>query len=324
MNKKIKIIGLIIVFLLMGTLIVQAATATKESIKKNLENYSYTGKVASAVVGNSKYTVGGDAAKISSLAVTDDTITFISSNTSLIYKYKVEGNICTFTAETDITAQATTNDYLTETLKVNLLSACFLAVTDSDSIDSNNALYYYIDKVEKTKLNLNYDGIANDNYLALAKRYVEKIGRVDDTVFNQYTRTLTNNETNCKYETVLEIKLDQVSKISIDRPATNSSPTTTAPETTTPEPVHDPKEDLVPVTNTEANYVTGSNTLDTSLNNELIENVTGKIDQNPSSKTNVGGTETKGNNVLKVVVILIIIALVAVAIIRFEKIKNQK
>jgi len=169
MNKKLKIVSLIIIFLLIGTLAVQAATVTKESIKKNLESYSLTGKVASAVVGNSKYTIGGEAARISSVAVTDDTISFLSSNTPLIYKYKVEGNVCTFTAETDITAQTTTNEYLTETLKINLLSACFLAVTDSENVDSNNALFYYIDRADKTKLNVSYDGIANDNYVAIVK-----------------------------------------------------------------------------------------------------------------------------------------------------------
>ena len=246
MNKKLKIVSLIIIFLLIGTLAVQAATVTKESIKKNLESYSLTGKVASAVVGNSKYTIGGEAARISSVAVTDDTISFLSSNTPLIYKYKVEGNVCTFTAETDITAQTTTNEYLTETLKINLLSACFLAVTDSENVDSNNALFYYIDRADKTKLNVSYDGIANDNYVAIAKRYVETVGRVDDTVFNLYTRTLSNTETNCKYETVLEIRLDQISKISVDRPATNSSPTT-QPDTTTPPPATTEPEEPVSI-----------------------------------------------------------------------------
>jgi len=325
MNKKLKIVSLIIIFLLIGTLAVQAATVTKESIKKNLESYSLTGKVASAVVGNSKYTIGGEAARISSVAVTDDTISFLSSNTPLIYKYKVEGNVCNFTAETDITAQTTTNEYLTETLKINLLSACFLAVTDSENVDSNNALFYYIDRADKTKLNVSYDGIANDNYVAIAKRYVETVGRVDDTVFNLYTRTLSNTETNCKYETVLEIRLDQISKISVDRPATNSSPTT-QPDTTTPPPATtEQKNDVVPTTNTEANYVTGSNVLDTKIDNGVIDNATSKIDANTVDKPE-GKKDNKvqGNDVLKVIVILIIIGLVVVAIVRFEKVRKQK
>ena len=329
MNKKLKMVSLLILFLLIGTIAVQAVTVSKESIKKNLENYSIIGKVASAVVGNSKYTVGGDAARISSIAVTDDTITFSSSNTPLIYKYKIEGNICTFTAETDLTASTTTNEYLTETLKINLLSACFLVVTDSDNMDSNNALYYYIDKVEKTKLNVNYDGIDNQNIVAIGRRYIENVGRVDDVVFNQYTRILSNTDTNCKYETVLEIKLDQVSQISVDRPATNSSPTTqpntntTAnPSTTTPQ---EPNTNAVPATNTTANYVTGSNTLDTEINNELIKNITGQIDQNPDSSADVGEQgKVQGNNVLKVIVILMIIGLVVVAIVRFEMVRKQK
>lgn len=330
MSKKLKIVSVLILFLLIGTIAAQAVTVSKESIKKNLENYSIIGKVASAVVGNSKYTVGGDAARISSIAVTDDTITFSSSNTPLIYKYKIEGNLCTFTAETDITAQTTTNEYLTETLKINLLSACFLAVTDSTSIDSNNALYYYIDRVEKAKLNVNYDGIDNQNFIAIGKRYIETIGRVDDTVFNQYTRTLNNTDTNCKYETVLEIKLDQVSQISVDRPATNSSPTTQPDTSTTTPPAttvpgQDQNTNAVPETDTNANYVTGSNSLDTGIDNSVIENVTSKIDQEPNSKAEVGqGEKVQGNSVLKVIVILIIIGLVVVAIVRFEMVRKQK
>ena len=51
---------------------------------------------------------------------------------------------------------------------------------DSENVDSNNALFYYIDRADKTKLNVSYDGIANDNYVAIAKRYVETVGRVDE------------------------------------------------------------------------------------------------------------------------------------------------
>lgn len=325
MNRKLKIGSMIILFLLIGTIAVQAVTISKETIKKNLEGYSLTGKVASAVVGNSKYTVGGDSAKIGNVAVTDDTISFVSSNTPFIYKYKVEGNVCTFLSETDLTKETTMDEYLSQTLKINLLSACFLAVTDSYQVDSNNALYYYMDKIEKTKLNVNYNEINNQDYLALGKRYVETIGRVDDKVMNQYIRIISNTETNCKYETVLEIKLDQITNISVDRPATNSSPITNPNENI---PVRSPENDLVPVNTQSANYV-GTNRLtemENGIGNDVIGAVTNQIDETPDSRASVGQSSQKeaDNTGLKIIIVIIIIALVAVAIVRYEKVRKEK
>jgi len=311
-KKKIKIISLIVIFLLMFTITVQAVTVTKETIKKNLENYAMTGKVASAVVGNSKYTVGGDATDISSLSITDDTISFISSSTPLIFKYTVNGNTCTFTAQADITSETSTNDYLTETLKVNLLSACFLAVTDSFDIDSSDALYYYEERVTTTKLNLDYTGIDNQDYLNLSKEYVENIKDVNDAVFKQYTKTLTNNETNCKYETILEVNLNQVANIKVNTPdVQNTSPTQTATENVFINTATVENEITNETTNTTENEI-GNNNVENNIqtnaiNNEVVEDV--QVEEN----------ESPVKTILKIVAIVALITVVVISIILFER-----
>ena len=304
------------VFLLSFTIGVQAVDVTKETIRKNLESYAMTGKVASAVVGNSRYTVGGDAAGIASLAITDDTLSFISSNTPLIFQYKIEGNVCTFIVESDITDQTDTNDYLTETLNINLLSACFLSVTDSFDVDSNDALYYYEERAEQTKLNINYEGIDNRDYIGIAKRYVENVGMVDDAVFHQYTKVITNSDTNCKYQTILEIKLDQVSNIKVERPVVEYPTTNT---NTTAE-----QNTLVPVNNTTSNEIANEVVNETSneITDELIGEVTNQIEQETAQEENANQETTEGNTgstIFKVITILVIVALVVFAIVLFEK-----
>jgi len=103
------------------------------------------------------------------------------------------------------------------------------------------------------------------------------------------------------------------------------TPTPSQPTNTTPPATTEQKNDVVPTTNTEANYVTGSNVLDTKIDNGVIDNATSKIDANTVDKPE-GKKDNKvqGNDVLKVIVILIIIGLVVVAIVRFEKVRKQK
>lgn len=316
-KKEIKIVSLILIFLLMFTITVQAVTVTKETIKKNLESYSMTGKVASAVVGNSKYTVGGDATDISSLAITDDTISFISSSTPLVFKYTISGNTCTFTAQADITNQTNTSDYLTETLKVNLLSACFLAVTDSFGIDSSDALYYYEERVATTKLNIDYTGIDNQDYLNLSKEYVENVDSVNDAVFKQYTKTLTNNNTNCKYETILEVNLNQVANIKVDVPnVQNTSPTTPTTPTTNENVFVNTAENEI------ANELTNetTNTTENEIGNNEVANVEANVVNNETVE-DVQAVEQGGSvkTVLKGVAIVALITIVVIAIILFER-----
>lgn len=309
-NKSILIIFFIVILLMVFTLPVKAVTVNKETIKKNLESYAMTGKVASTIVGNSKFTVGGDAAKISSLAITDNTITFLSSDSPMVYNYTINGNLCTFKAEVDINPETKTEEYVSARLKTNLLSACFLAITDSYDIASDDALYYYVEKSEQTKLNIDYEGIDNKNYVGLSQRYVAQVGKVEDTIFRQYTKVLVNNEQNCKYETILEINLDQVSNLKVQRPVDKQP----EPQTNT----------LVPVVKNEvSNNTTTENTnnIENQISQNEIANATDLTEVTDDGKEQGNNVEEEksGFSIGKVILVVAIVAFFVIGIIVIEK-----
>ena len=204
-KKSIKIIAEIVAVFIMIVIIsnvVFAAEMTKDSLQTNLKAYTDGTKSATATVGGATTTIGGSD-NTGSVTVDDSTIKLTVDGGEITGNYIISDTETTFSIDQNFTSDMTDENYLIESVKLlGFFPMCFLAVTDAQSVDSNDALEYYMQAIESGTTTPTGD--ASDK-LATAKG--TKVS-VDNDIFT-YTQTENSNtDTEYKVTNTLKIKMN--------------------------------------------------------------------------------------------------------------------
>ena len=211
-KKSIKILAVVIVIFAILSMISNVALAvamTKDSLETNLKAYADGTKTATATLESGTTTIGGSE-NTATLTVDDSTIKLSSDGVEVTANYTISDTETTFSIDQSFTSDMTDENYLAETLKpASILPMAFLAVTDAQSVDSNDALEYYMEAVENGT-----ETPSGDNTDKLATAKGTKIS-VDNDIFTYAQTETSNTDTEYKVTNKLTVKMNaDFSKIS--------------------------------------------------------------------------------------------------------------
>lgn len=149
MRKSMKLsISLLLIVSILCALSVNcfAVAMTKDSLQTNISAYVTGSKTASATVDGGETTIGGQSGL--TVSVDDSTITVTNNGVNMVANYSISDASTTFSITQNYTSDISDENYTLELAKPSaMLSMCFLAVTDAQSVDSNKALEYYLKAV---------------------------------------------------------------------------------------------------------------------------------------------------------------------------------
>lgn len=189
MKKSIKLyvaLLLVAVLLLICSINTFAAALTKDTLETNLNAYVTGSKTATATIDGGQTTIGGQST--STLTVDDSTITISQEGVNIVANYSLSDTSSTFSITQNFTKDMTDENLLLEQLKpTTMLTTCFLAVTDAQSVDSNKSLEYYTTKVNEGTTTATVSDTSNKLETAKAAKI-----SVNDDIFT-YTQTEDKN-----------------------------------------------------------------------------------------------------------------------------------
>lgn len=296
--KKInKIIAGIIFIIILLSRNVLAANITKEEIGKNMEEYTSGRKVISVKLNNGDEVTAGNTEPDTDpikLKMLDDKIELNTKDGILNINYIIESNKVKFNTNRSMGENDTEGDIYLTMVAPELMSLCFLSITDSYGIDSKKALKYYQDKLTEGE---EKKDTSNMDILDIMKKEKD----IKDEVFTyKLSQGVSENEENIVYNTDLVINLDKVNLLKDKNTTINE------------------QKPSNPVENTKPNKTLQTNN---NKNNEIAKNSEVAKNNVIKNKTNNEDLPYTGKNDF---IIIAVILCVSLAYISYKKYIHYK
>lgn len=215
--KKLRILFVILVIsLIIGTSSL-AVSINEESLQRNMNKYLTGEKVAVTQLDNGDEIAVGNVepeGEPINLQTLDDRLILQDSTGSIEIFYNITDYNCNFYVTREIKEDDEPDDLYLSLMAPQMLSMCFLSVTDEYGIMSELALKYYEERMLQEEIDISEEEEENLNNSKLAKIIVESQKAVNDAVFS-YKIAGEENEQEQKYTYTAEliINLDNVLKI---------------------------------------------------------------------------------------------------------------
>ena len=217
-KKMNKIVTSIIFIIILLSRDVLAANITKEEIGKNMEEYTSGRKVISVKLNNGDEVTAGNTEPETDpikLKMLNDKIELNTKDGILNINYVIESNKVKFNTNRSMGENDSEGDIYLTMIAPEIMTLCFLSVTDSYGVDSRKALKYYQDKLTEgeTKKDPNKMDILD---------VMKKEKDVKDEIFTyKISQGISENEENIVYNTDLVINLDKVKLLKDSDNSTN-------------------------------------------------------------------------------------------------------
>ena len=296
-KKTNKIIAGIIFIIILLSRNVLAANITKEEIGKNMEEYTSGRKVISVKLNNGDEVTAGNTEPDTDpikLKMLDDKIELNTKDGILNINYIIESNKVKFNTNRSMGENDTEGDIYLTMVAPELMSLCFLSITDSYGIDSKKALKYYQDKLTEGE---EKKDTSNMDILDIMKKEKD----IKDEVFTyKLSQGVSENEENIVYNTDLVINLDKVNLLKDKNTTINE------------------QKPSNPVENTKPNKTLQTNN---NKNNEIAKNSEVAKNNVIKNKTNNEDLPYTGKNDF---IIIAVILCVSLAYISYKKYIHYK
>lgn len=215
--KRIKVIFVILIISLIIGTSSYATSISKESLQRNMTKYLTGEKIAVTQLENGDEIVVGNVEPEGdpiNLEVLDDRMILKDSTGSIEIFYNITEHNCNFYITREISEEDKPEDLYLSLMAPQMLSMCFLSVTDEYGIMSELALKYYEERMEQEEIDVSEQEEANLNNAKLAKIIVESQKEVNDEVFSyKISGEEFEQEQKYQYTAQLTINLDNVLKI---------------------------------------------------------------------------------------------------------------
>ena len=215
--KRLKIIFVILIISFIIGTSSYATSISKESLQRNMTRYLTGEKVAVTQLDNGdEIAVGnvdpeGDPIDLEML---DDRMILKDSTGSIEIFYNITDQNCSFFINREISEDDAPEDLYLSLMAPQMLSICFLSVTDEYDIISELALKYYEERMEQEEIDISEEEEASLNNAKLAKIIVESQKNVNDEVFSyKISGEEFEQEAKYQYTAELTINLDKVTNI---------------------------------------------------------------------------------------------------------------